>query len=163
MIIFSDLINFLIFSWVICSTQVLPGLKFWATFALVTFYPTHLSSTEFDCIITWRHTNMIDRYFIIEISSTFSIQLEIFNIGNISKELTEGSNMFIKLGYEFSIFESVIGPAGQQTYRAIVLINPATAAATAPFLLFYQIHVTKISITQSIFKLGARNFACNYI
>ena len=78
---------------------------------------------------------MIDRYFIIEISSTFSIQLEIFNIGNISKELTEGSNMFIKLGYEFSIFESVIGPAGQQTYRAIVLINPAaTATAILPNL-----------------------------
>ena len=92
---------------------------------------------------------MIDRYFIIEISSTFSIQLEIFNIGNISKELTEGSNMFIKLGYEFSIFESVIGPAGQQTYRAIVLINPAaTATAILPNL------KTKIVITQSIFELG---------
>ena len=45
-----------------------------------------------------------------------------------------------------------IGPAGQQTYRAIVLINPAAAAAILPNL------KTKIVITQSIFELGPRNF-----
>ena len=45
-----------------------------------------------------------------------------------------------------------IGPASQQTYRALVIINPtATASSTTTILPNLK---TKIVITQSIFKLG---------
>ena len=44
-----------------------------------------------------------------------------------------------------------IGPAGQQTYRAIVLINPAATATATAILPNLK---TKIVITQSIFELG---------
>ena len=47
----------------------------------------------------------------------------------------------------------IIGPAGQQTYRAIVLINP-TATTTAPAPAILPNLKTKIVITQSIFELG---------
>ena len=47
-----------------------------------------------------------------------------------------------------------IGPAGQQTYRAIVLINPAATAAAATATAILPNLKTKIVITQSIFELG---------
>ena len=53
---------------------------------------------------------------------------------------------------QYNTYMHIIGPAGQQTYRAIVLINPTTATAPAPAILPNL--KTKIVITQSIFKLG---------
>ena len=59
----------------------------------------------------------------------------------------------IPLGVELFI---IIGPAGQQTYRALVLINPtaATTSSSSSSATILPNLKTKIVITQSIFELG---------
>ena len=58
----------------------------------------------------------------------------------------------IPLGVELFI---IIGPAGQQTYRALVLINPTTTTSSSSSSATILPNLkTKIVITQSIFELG---------